>query len=104
MALIELLLLLFMCRSTGGGIVCAVNRSAIYVLLCIQIHLCDLVRSLHQRVASEAPSSSTQKKGARNRIFKALSTILPLVLLAISYGGTYVWYISIKPEFSGYIY
>ncbi len=95
-----------MCCSAGEGIACAVNRSAIYVLLFIQFHLCDLMRILYELIASGAPSSN-QKKKARNRIFKALSTILPLVLLAISYGGTCGLVVCLhgahtQHEFSGY--
>ncbi len=99
--LIEILLLLCTCCSTGNGITCAVNRSAIYVLLFIQIHLCDLMRSLYELIVSGA-SSSNRKNDVRNRVFKALSTILPLFLLAISYGGTCCLFAYLREAHSKY--
>ncbi len=80
-------LLLHSCSySTGGGIMCAVNRSAIYILLFIQFHLCDLMRTLHGLIVSGS-SSATKLSKKLNQIVKALATILPISLLVISYVG-----------------
>ncbi len=67
---------------------CAVNRSAIYILLFIQFHLCDLMRTLHGLIASGA-SSATKLSKKLNQIVKALAAILPIFLLVISYAGVY---------------
>jgi hypothetical protein len=60
---------------------CAINRSSIFFLLSIQIHLCDLVRSLYVDITVE-----NQRKSQR-MIWKVLSVGIPCLLMAISYGG-----------------
>jgi hypothetical protein len=68
---------------------CAVNRSAIYILLFIQLHLCDLMRTVHALIASGSSSSATKQREILNQIVKAFATILPISLLVISYVGMY---------------
>jgi hypothetical protein len=60
---------------------CAISRSSIFCLLSIQIHLCDLVRSLYVDITVE-----NQKK-SQGLIWKVLSAGIPCLLVAISYGG-----------------
>ena len=62
---------------------CAINRSSIFFLLSIQIHLCDLVRSLYVDITVE-----NQKK-SQGLIWKVLSAGIPCLLMAISYGGLF---------------
>jgi hypothetical protein len=62
---------------------CAINRSSIFFLLSIQIHLCDLVRSLYVDITVES-----QKK-SQGLIWKVLSVGVPCLLMAISYGGLF---------------
>ncbi len=76
----------FWCCSTGNGTMCAINRSSIFILLFIQIHLCDLTRNLFVNIT--ANSSSNEKKG-QMLMFRVLSTGIPCLLLAISYGGLF---------------
>ena len=71
------------CLSTGKGPMCAINRSSIFFLLSIQIHLCDLVRTLYVDITVE-----NQKKSER-LIWKVLSAGIPCLLMAISYGGLF---------------
>ena len=68
---------------------CAINRSSKFILLSIQIHLCDLTRILY--VSITANVSSNRKKA--QMMFRVLSTGIPCLLLAISYGGlcSYHW-------------
>jgi hypothetical protein len=63
---------------------CAINRSSIFILLFIQIHLCDLTRNLYLAILS---SSSLNRK--KSWICRALSTVIPCLLLAISYRGLF---------------
>ena len=72
------------CLSTGNGTMCAINRSSIFILLFIQIHLCDLTRNLYLAIVS---SSSLNRK--KSWICRALSTVIPCLLLAISYRGLF---------------
>ncbi len=81
-------LLLHTCYSAGDGIMCAVNRSTIYILLFIQFHLCDLMRTLHALITS-GTSGSAKLTIKRNQIVKALATILPISLLVISFASIY---------------
>ena len=60
---------------------CAINRSSMFFLLSIQIHLCDLVRSLYVDITVE-----NQRK-SEGLIWKFLSVGIPCLLMAISYGG-----------------
>ena len=62
---------------------CAINRSSIFFLLSIQIHLCDLVRSLYVDITVE-----NQRK-SQGLIWKVLSVGIPCLLMAISYGGLF---------------
>ena len=62
---------------------CAINRSSIFFLLSIQIHLCDLVRSLYVGITNE-----NQRK-SQGLIWKVLSVGIPCLLMAISYGGLF---------------
>ncbi len=71
------------CLSTGKGPMCAINRSSIFFLLSIQIHLCDLVRSLYVDITVE-----NQKK-SQGLIWKVLSVGIPCLLMAVSYGGLF---------------
>ena len=71
------------CVSTGKGPMCAISRSSIFFLLSIQIHLCDLVRSLYVDITVE-----NQKK-SQGLIWKVLSAGIPCLLMAISYGGLF---------------
>ncbi len=64
---------------------CAINRSSIFFLLSIQIHLCDLVRSLYVGITDK-----NQRK-SQGLIWKVLSAGIPCLLMAISYGGRFVW-------------
>jgi hypothetical protein len=69
---------------------CAISRSSIFVLLSIQIHLCDLVRNLYFDITVE-----NQRK-SRGLIWKVLSVGIPCLLMAISFGGLFevidAWY------------
>ncbi len=69
------------CLSTGKGPLCAINRSSTFVLLSIQIHLCDLVRSLYVELTFK------KQKKSQGLIWKVLSVGIPCLLMAISYGG-----------------
>jgi hypothetical protein len=60
---------------------CEINRSSIFFLLSIQIHLCDLVRSLYVDITVE------KQKQSPGLIWKVLSVGIPCLLMAISYGG-----------------
>jgi hypothetical protein len=71
------------CLSTGKGPMCAINRSSTFFLLSIQIHLCDLVRSLYVDITVE-----NQRK-SQGLIWKVLSVGIPCLLMAISYGGLF---------------
>ena len=62
---------------------CAINRSSIFFLLSIQIHLCDLVRSLYVDITVEGQRKS------QGLIWKVLSVGIPCLLMAISYGGLF---------------
>ena len=62
---------------------CAINRSSIFFLLSIQIHLCDLVRSLYVDITVESQMKS------EGLIWKFLSAGIPCLLMAISYGGLF---------------
>ena len=74
-------LLLHCCCSTGTSLLCAINRSSVFFLLSIQIHLCDLVRSLYVDI-----TVGNQRK-SQGLIWKVLSAGIPCLLMAISYGG-----------------
>ena len=69
------------CLSTGKGPLCAINRSSIFFLLSLQIHLCDLVRSLYVDITVE------NQRRSQGLIWKVLSVGIPCLLMAISYGG-----------------
>jgi hypothetical protein len=71
------------CFSTGKGTMCAINRSSIFFLLSIQIHLCDLVRSLYVDITVEGQRKS------KGLIWKVLSVGIPCLLMAVSYGGLF---------------
>ncbi len=71
------------CLSTGKGVMCAINRSSIFFLLSIQIHLCDLVRTLYVSITAR-----NQRK-FQGLIWKVLSAGMPCLLMAISYGGLF---------------
>ncbi len=71
------------CLSTGKGPLCEINRSSIFFLLSIQIHLCDLVRSLYEGITVE------KQKQSQGLIWKVLSVGIPCLLMAISYGGLF---------------
>ncbi len=62
---------------------CAINRSSIFFLLSIQIHLCDLVRSLYVDITVE------KRRQSQGLIWKVLSVSIPCLLMAISYGGLF---------------
>ena len=62
---------------------CAISRSSIFFLLSIQIHLCDLVRSLYVNITVE-----NQKK-SQGLIWKVFSVGIPCLLMAVSYGGLF---------------
>jgi hypothetical protein len=62
---------------------CAINRSSIFFLLSIQIHLCDLVRNLYVDITVENQQKS------QGLIWKVLSVGIPCLLMAISYGGLF---------------
>ncbi len=64
---------------------CAINRSSIFFLLSIQIHLCDLVRSLYVNLTAR----NHQK--FQGLIWKVLSVGIPCLLMAISYGGLFAF-------------
>ncbi len=66
--------------STGKGPLCAINRSSIFFLLAIQIHLCDLTRLLYVSIKVET-------KQSQGLIWKVLSAGIPCLLMAISYAG-----------------
>ncbi len=72
------------CLSTGKGPICAINRSSIFFLLSIQIHLCDLVRSLYVNITARLSQRKSQ-----GLIWKVLSVGIPCLLMAISYGGLF---------------
>jgi hypothetical protein len=80
--------LLTLCLSTGKGLMCAINRSSIFFLLSIQIHLCDLVRSLYVDITVE------KRRQSQGLIWKVLSVGIPCLLMAISYGGLFRSYMS----------
>jgi hypothetical protein len=65
---------------------CAINRSSIFILLSIQIHLCDLTRNLCVSITS---GLSANRKSAQVLVFRVLSTGIPCLLLVISYGGLF---------------
>ncbi len=69
--------------STGKGPMCEINRSSIFFLLSIQIHLCDLVRSLYVDITVESPRKS------QGLIWKVLSLGIPCLLMVTSYGGLF---------------
>ncbi len=69
------------CLSTGKGLMCTINRSSIFFLLSIQIHLCDLVRSLYVNITVESQRKS------QGLIWKVFSAGIPCLLMAVSYGG-----------------
>ncbi len=71
------------CLSTGKGPMCAINRSSIFFLLSIQIHLCDLVRSLYVDITVK------RQRKSRGLIWKVSSVGIPCLLMAISYGGLF---------------
>jgi hypothetical protein len=60
---------------------CAINRSSIFILLLIQVELCDLTRTLFQSIVLD--QGNRVKKTAAT--FRALSMGLPLVLMTVSY-------------------
>jgi hypothetical protein len=60
---------------------CAINRSSTFFLLSIQIHLCDLVRSLYVDITVE------NHRKSQGLVWKVLSVGIPCLLMAISYGG-----------------
>ncbi len=62
---------------------CAINRSSIFFLLSIQIHLCDLVRCLYVDITVENQMKS------EGLLCKFLSVEIPCLLIAISYGGLF---------------
>ena len=62
---------------------CAINRSSIFFLLSIQIHLCDLVRRLYVDITVK-----NQRK-SQGLVWKVLSVGIPCLLMAISYGGLF---------------
>ena len=70
-------------RSTGDGGMCAINRSSIYILLGIQIHLCDLTRGLFTTIVSG--NKSTRSAQNMKLMFRALSMGVPLLLLSVAY-------------------
>ncbi len=69
--------------STGKGLMCTINRSSIFVLLFIQISLCDLTRNLYVTITDK------HKNKAQTKIGMVLSMGLPCLLLAISYRGLF---------------
>ncbi len=69
--------------STGKGPLCTINRSSVFFLLSIQIHLCDLVRNLYADIMVESQRKS------QGLIWKVLSVGIPCLLTAISYGGLF---------------
>ncbi len=73
--------------STGNGIMCAANRSSVFILLSIQIHLCDLSRALYTVISVGTNVESKTK--VQTRICRVLSMGLPILLLVISYGGLF---------------
>ncbi len=77
-----MVLFLTWCLSTGKGPMCAINRSSIFFLLSIQIHLCDLIRSLYMGLGLEC-------KKSQGLIWKVLSVGIPCLLMGISYGGLF---------------
>ena len=62
--------------SVGEGIMCAINRSSIFILLLIQLHLCDLTRSLYCMIHNVKQSDT---------LFKIVAAALPLLLVTIAY-------------------
>ncbi len=76
--------------STGNGIMCAINRSSIFILLSVQIHLCDLSRALYAAII--VGTNAEYKTRVQTKICRVLSMVLPILLLVISYGGWFfVW-------------
>ncbi len=73
--------------STGNGIMCAVNRSSVFILLSIQIHLCDLSRALYTAITVGINIESKTK--VQTRVCRVLSMGIPILLLVISYGGLF---------------
>ncbi len=71
------------CLSTGKGAMCAVNRSSIFFLLSIQIHMFDLVRRLY------ADTRAGLQRKPQRLIWNVLSVGIPFVLMGISYGGVF---------------
>jgi hypothetical protein len=63
---------------------CAINRSSIFFLLSIQIHLSDLVRSLYVDI-----TVGVSQRKSQALIWKVLSVGIPFLLMAISYGGLF---------------
>ena len=76
----------FWCCSTGNGTMCTMNRSSIFILLFIQIHLCDLTRNLFVSITANSSSNETKRQML---MFRVLSTGIPCLLLAVSYGGLF---------------
>ena len=56
---------------------CAINRSSIYILLLIQLHLCDLTRNLFCMIYDVRQNAL---------VFKIISVGLPVLLMFIAYG------------------
>jgi hypothetical protein len=81
------LFLLHLCSSIGKSAMCKINRSSIFVLLFIQINLCDMSRDLNFKLTDSSPGNADKNK-IRSNIFRVLSMFTPVLLLAISYGGT----------------
>jgi hypothetical protein len=75
------------CLSTGNGIMCSINRGSVFILLSIQIHLCDLSRVLYAAITIGTNAESKTK--VQTQICRVLSMGLPILLLVISYGGLF---------------
>ena len=67
--------------STGTGAMCAINRSSVFILLLIQVNLCDLTRTLFQSIVMD--QADEIKKTAK--CFHVLAAGLPLLLMIIAY-------------------
>ncbi len=80
----KLMMRCFWCLSTGNGAMCAINRSSKFILLSIQIHLCDMTRMLYVNITAKLSSNG---KKAQMLMFRVLSTGIPCLLLTISYRG-----------------
>jgi hypothetical protein len=72
---------LFFASSTGTGAMCAINRSSVFILLLIQVNLCDLTRTLFQSIVMD--QADEIKKTAK--CFHVLAAGLPLLLMIIAY-------------------